>query len=380
MFRSTRSKVGTALTVALSAVVLPAAAVTATAGDGAPATSTVDSATAKSFGLLADAVLTERTAALLDTRQQQRMTAQAGRKIRLSDRLAAVEGSSLSSLRTRKTRLAALGEAYTAADTRVTVDRTSVKDGRATVQVTETTTLTYKKIRGDEPATTGFEAHHELKFAVTPDAKWELTGITPTDEGPSQINQPLTAAAVTDGGAGPSGTPAATSWPAPANPKNPGTSGYDYKAMAVYAETYWKNYNPAYRKFNDAGGDCTNFISQALKAGGWKHDSGLYSDYRNWWYDASYQTNSWVGADDWAWFTLHHKRATNLTNVYQLGVGDIMQMDFNRDGSKDHSMIATHRSRSGVPYLTYHSTNTYRKSVASIVASNPRAIYFAYRT
>lgn len=43
-------------------------------------------------------------------------------------------------------------------------------------------------------------------------------------------------------------------------------------------------------------------------------------------------------------------------------------------------MMVTYRSNAGMPYLTYHSTNTYRKSLASIIASYPDAIYYAYRT
>ncbi len=55
-------------------------------------------------------------------------------------------------------------------------------------------------------------------------------------------------------------------------------------------------------------------------------------------------------------------------------------MDFDKDGSKDHSMIVTSRNSQGVPYVTYHSTNTYNRSVASIIASYPNAAYYAYRT
>jgi hypothetical protein len=42
-------------------------------------------------------------------------------------------------------------------------------------------------------------------------------------------------------------------------------------------------------------------------------------------------------------------------------------------------MITTHRS-GGVPYLTHHSSNTYRKSVRSLVAQYPNATYYAFRT
>ncbi|MBB5121994.1 amidase domain-containing protein [Streptomyces eurocidicus] len=371
---TSRTAVGAVLTMAVSAVLLPVSTANAV-----PAPRAADSATTKTFASLADALLAKRTAALLDGRSARSKQTNPG-NIRLSAALARTEDSGLSTLRTRKARLASLGEAYTSGDTQVSVDMTSVKGGRATVRVTEVTTLTYKKIRGDEPSTTGFRAHHELNFTSSSKGKWELTGIRPTDSGPSPINEPRTAVATANTGGGLDGTPAATSWPARPQPKTRGTAGYNYAAMAAYAEKYWRNYNPAYRKFNSEGGDCTNFISQALRAGGWKNDSGSATDYRNWWYDGTAQTTSWVGANEWAWFTLSSKRAVNLANVYQMDVGDILQMDFDGDGSKDHSMMTTYRSRAGVPYLTYHSTNTYRKSVASIIASNPGAVYFAYRT
>ncbi|MFE2311458.1 amidase domain-containing protein, partial [Streptomyces sp. NPDC059411] len=240
----------------------------------------------------------------------------------------------------------------------------------------------YKKLRGDEPATTDIGTRYELTLTKK-SGSWELASIKSQNTGPVAVNEPLAAKANVvkdDGNQYPQGTPAATKYPAPSKPKVKTGGAYDYAAMAKYAEKYWSSYNPAYRKFNGAGGDCTNFVSQALKAGGWKNAPGTTSDYRNWWYDGAQQTDSWVGANEWSWFTLSNERATNLANVYQADVGDIVQVDFNKDGSKDHSMIVTYRSGAGMPYVTYHSTNTYRKSLASLVASYPDAVYYAYRT
>ncbi|MGO4423593.1 amidase domain-containing protein, partial [Streptomyces sp. MCAF7] len=119
---------------------------------------------------------------------------------------------------------------------------------------------------------------------------------------------------------------------------------YNYAAMATYAEKYWKNYNTAYRRFNSAGGDCTNYISQSLYAGGWKNDT------------------------------------TALANAYQMDIGDVLQVDFDKDGAKDHTMITSYRSTSGVPYLTYHDTDTYRRTLSSLLSSYPNSAYYAYRT
>ena len=49
---------------------------------------------------------------------------------------------------------------------------------------------------------------------------------------------------------------------------------YDRLKAKAYIDAYWKNYNPAYPSFHSGGGDCTNFISQVLYAGGmpWADD------------------------------------------------------------------------------------------------------------
>ncbi|WP_330294726.1 amidase domain-containing protein [Streptomyces sp. NBC_00503] len=367
-----------ALTVALVSGSMLAYSASAVSGPKA-----ADRATADTFARIADDVLSQRTQALVEDKAGSHGSGKPGTKTRLSAKLKKDEDTALQSLRARKTRLAELGEAYTGADTRVVVDRATITGGKATVQVTEQTTLTYKKVRGDEPATTDIGTKYELTLTSKKGGNWELASIKSQDSGPVAVNEPLAAkvnVVTDDGNQYPQGTPASTKYPATANPKVKTGGAYDYTAMAKYAEKYWSNYNPAYRKFSGNGGDCTNFISQSLKAGGWKNVSGTTYDYRNWWYDGALQTDSWVGANEWSWFTLSNQRATNLANVYQADIGDVLQVDFNKDGSKDHSMMVTYRSAAGMPYVTYHSTNTYRKSLASLIASYPDAIYYAYRT
>ncbi|MET8750765.1 amidase domain-containing protein [Streptomyces sp. NPDC059104] len=373
-----RLAAGAALTVGVVTAGLLASSASAESGPKAADRKTVDT-----FGRLASDVLSQRSDALVEDQGGHRNSGRNAAKSRMSAQLAKDEDSALSSLKSRRTRLADLGEAYTKADTKVTVEKATVTGGKATVEVTEQTVLTYKKLRGDEPATTDFRTRYELKLTSKKGGAWELNSIKSQENGPVAVNEPVAAKANVvkdDGNQYPDGTPASTKYPAPAKPKAKTGGAYDYAAMAKYAEKYWSNYNPAYRKFSGAGGDCTNFISQALKAGGWKAVPGSTSDYRNWWYDGAKQSDSWVGANEWAWFTLSNQRAANLANVYQTDVGDIVQVDFNKDGSKDHSMMVTYRSSAGMPYVTYHSTNTYRKSLASLIASYPDAVYYAYRT
>ncbi len=49
---------------------------------------------------------------------------------------------------------------------------------------------------------------------------------------------------------------------------NINNSFFDRNKAKLYIDTYWKNYNPAYPSFASGGGDCANFVSQILYAGG----------------------------------------------------------------------------------------------------------------
>nr|WP_240667631.1 amidase domain-containing protein [Streptomyces luteoverticillatus] len=372
-----RAAAGVVASLALPVALMPANPAGAAARPGG-----VDRATAESFGRIAGVVLTDRTAAIVDGKVQGNATPPSAEKAHLSSAMARSEKSVVASLRQRKKELKVLGEAYSAGDTRVAVDRTGIDGKKAVIRVTETTRLTYRKIRGDEPEDTGFQAHHELSFAVAGDGAWELTGIRALDEMP-QINAPApTAPKVKAAAAGDMpNAPEASVWPFPKRLPKDTATGLDYKAMAEYAEKYWKNYNPDYRAYPlGTGGDCTNFVSQALKAGGWKHAPGKAGDYTKWWYGSDTQSDSWTGVNEWSWFAQNSKRVKPLKYVYQMEVGDVLQADFDRDGSKDHTMLVTYRDSLGTPYLTYHSFDTYRRSMLSLSVMLPLTKWYAYRT
>ncbi|MFJ8104968.1 amidase domain-containing protein [Streptomyces sp. NPDC096132] len=346
---------------------------------------TVDAQTKATFQRLADAVFTDRTDALVTGKQGDRekpLTNGFSGDVKLSSGTARTEDATLSSLGQRKDKLAKAGEQYSKASTVVTLNATRVTGRTAKAAVTETTTLTYAKATAGQPKTTGFQAQHELTFKADRRGNWQLTDVEDTDQGGLAVNtlsKPTSVKATTADDTMPNAARAATTRNPVAVPKT-GTT-YDYKAMAAYAEKYVYTYNKDYPDFNGhgAGGDCTNFVSQSLKAGGWKHVPGYVYDYTKWFGNADIQSDSFIGVNEWSWFAQNSKRTTALANVYQLEVGDVLQMDFDRDGSKDHTMIVTYKS-GGVPYVTYHSNNTLRRSVASLVASYPNAYYYAYRT
>jgi len=130
--------------------------------------------------------------------------------------------------------------------------------------------------------------------------------------------------------------------------------GLNGNAAATYARTHAYNYNPNYTTYNQ---DCTNFISQALKAGGWKEKLGWYRSVNVWWYGGGGSpTNSftWSAAHNFYWFTSNSGRGTAAQYFSQASVGDILQFDFTRDGKIDHAMIVT-RIINGKIYVSGHT-------------------------
>ena len=136
-------------------------------------------------------------------------------------------------------------------------------------------------------------------------------------------------------------------------------------AVVNYARSYALSYNGSYRDFNNSGtqgGDCTNFASQAMRAGGWP-DVGGYTNrtgYSAWWYDWLTQTYTWVNAHYFYVWTSNN-RASRADNVYNLAPGDVLQMDFNADGDIDHTTIVTKKDANGMIYLSYHTSNSLDK-------------------
>lgn len=139
----------------------------------------------------------------------------------------------------------------------------------------------------------------------------------------------------------------------------------DPAAVVTYARRYAITYNTGYRDFNNSGtrgGDCTNFVSQSMRAGGWA-DVGGYTNRTTaaaWWYDYFTQTYTWVNAHYFYQY-IGANRASLAVNVYDLEPGDVLQMDFEANGDIDHTTVVTKKDANGMVYLSYHTSNTLDK-------------------
>jgi hypothetical protein len=152
-------------------------------------------------------------------------------------------------------------------------------------------------------------------------------------------------------------------------------SGYNGAAAAAYADTYWQSYNPAWPSFASGGGDCTNFVSQALYAGGITmrlspQYSGNAAWYmvkvkRHWTYAAP-----WVNAQDNSIFALQHlPGVTQVASYYGIAPGqvvadnaaqgDLVLYDFNNDGVYDHEAIVVASDGTSWDLVDAHTNNRY---------------------
>ncbi|MER3462064.1 MAG: hypothetical protein C4342_03400, partial [Armatimonadota bacterium] len=306
---------------------------------------------------------------------------------RASSAVAAGEQAAIRELLTRRDLLRQVGEAYTDAKTTVTLRSVEGTNDSVLLHVEERTTLTYAKLVGDEPDYTEFVTGRDFRFARDASG-WVLQSQSlSSQEGPAPINEPTGASAAAMKAAAQQilvartkseEVPQGGSWRA--SGQMTALAGYNYPAMAAYAETYWSSYNPSYRTFAERGGDCTNFVSQAMRAGGWTDVTGFYRDDNDWWYNFLNQTWSWINVDYWyAFAALRSHRTYILSQPESMLLADVLQADFTNDTSKDHTMIVSYRS-STQPYLTYHTTDTFRRSLSSLKLAYPSARWIPHRT
>lgn len=107
------------------------------------------------------------------------------------------------------------------------------------------------------------------------------------------------------------------------------------ESAVQYALLWALRRNPAYRDFSGkAGGrgDCTNFISQAMYAGGWPMTPG-------WWGDKKDAGSLWAAASDFIDFIESIGRAKICTRD-KLDLGDLVSMN-PHGGRIFHIMIIT---------------------------------------
>ncbi len=101
---------------------------------------------------------------------------------------------------------------------------------------------------------------------------------------------------------------------------------YDRKLAYLYAKRWALSFNPNYYNFSSIGGDCTNFVSQCIHAGGVVMNFDRYG----WFYlSLNNRAPAWSGVNEFWNFGINNKGVgLKLTEceLSDLDVGDIIQL------------------------------------------------------
>lgn len=152
------------------------------------------------------------------------------------------------------------------------------------------------------------------------------------------------------------------------NTVRPTTEGIQYTYnranAAYYAFLYWEIPNATYYcDYTAYGGDCTNFVSQCIRNGGWTTNGSWFHN------GASCCTNlfgacrtstcftcSWIAAPDFYNYVRSSGRAWGASAVRDCNVGDVIQIGNNSSSSSTyHTMIVNRTTGSGSTKMVYLS-------------------------
>ncbi|SFF06023.1 amidase domain-containing protein [Alteribacillus iranensis] len=134
-------------------------------------------------------------------------------------------------------------------------------------------------------------------------------------------------------------------------------SPYDRRKAVQYAERWWNDYNPSYRRFTN---NCTNFVSQCLQAGG-APMTGMPNREKGWWYQGDSWSYSWAVAHSFRWFLSsanHAFSAAEVERATDLREGDVICYDFNGNGRWQHSTIVTSFDGNKEPLVNAQTSNS----------------------
>ena len=132
-----------------------------------------------------------------------------------------------------------------------------------------------------------------------------------------------------------------------------GNYTYSPDGAAAYADTYWSNYNPAYSDYNSIGGDCANFVSQAIHAGGMPMDEDWF------WRSYGDRSSSWAYVPaQRSYFAAKGKLIDNPSSS-QILKGNPVWYYNSSSGRYSHAAICVGTNSAGTPIVDAHNNDRY---------------------
>lgn len=130
------------------------------------------------------------------------------------------------------------------------------------------------------------------------------------------------------------------------NYKKRDDSSFNITAACAYAEAFALTPNPKYKNFENTGGDCTNFISQILFAGGLKQNNS-WKPY----------TMPWIRVEDLYLYLTKNKLAIQLSKGNSLSRGCVIQFYTPEIGRYFHNGFITYELQNNDFLYCCHSYN-----------------------
>ena len=147
----------------------------------------------------------------------------------------------------------------------------------------------------------------------------------------------------------------------------------DRVAILEYARKWAFERNPAFYDFSNLGGDCTNFVSQCLYAGGavmnGTPDTGWY------YYSLDNRSPSWTGVEFFYDFLVNNRGVGPFgveIPTEEVQPGDIIQLG--RENRFYHSLLVVDKI-DGMPYVAAHSKDVYRMPLYGYIYERSRGIH-----
>ena len=114
---------------------------------------------------------------------------------------------------------------------------------------------------------------------------------------------------------------------------------YDRDLAVDYARKWALKRNPRYANFEEMGGDCTNYASQVIHAGGCPMNYHKYG-----WYYRSLgdRAPAWTSVKYLYQFLIHNKSTGPVaeeTDLSGIEPGDLVQLNFGWDDRYDHTPV-----------------------------------------
>ncbi|MGN0732900.1 MAG: amidase domain-containing protein [Emergencia sp.] len=176
------------------------------------------------------------------------------------------------------------------------------------------------------------------------------------------------------------------------------TYSYSAAAAANYATTYAKVYNRAV--YPVYGSDCTNFVSQCLKAGGiptvgTNSTTGTYASTTKWYCKCTYDpganaanarqyavTTSWIRVSDFNTYMTSVAKdksyKSTMAGLYNnCRVGDVVQLVSSTSGTAYHTVIISKRD-STTAYYCGHSSDKKNEPISTIFSNTNKVILFDF--